>query len=220
LNSRQLTFDLGYRPALERQDFVVAPCNTDAVAWLDRWPDWTSPGLVLVGPAGSGKSHLLASFASAHDGVVLKASDVSVSSLPEQIGAARLVLIDDLGTAQDLSALFHLYNWSVQHGLSMVFASDRPAARLDFGLADLSSRLKALPHVEISPPDDQVLMMVLAKQFADRQITVTQDVLTYLVGRIERSFASVRAAVDAMDRASLSESRAVTIPLIKRTLFM
>ncbi len=219
MTSRQLTLDLGCRRAVGRQDFVVAGCNAEAVAWLDRWPDWPAPGLVLVGPSGSGKSHLLAAFAQAHHGMLMAAELVAVDHLPDQLGTTKLVLVDDLASPGcDQKALFHLYNWSVQNGICMVFASDRPAAHLGFTLADLNSRLKALPHVEIGTPDDDVLMMVLAKQFSDRQITVTPEVLTYLVGRMERSFDAARRMVEALDQASLAQGRAVTIPLAKQVL--
>lgn len=218
-DSRQLTLDLGYRPALGRQDFVVAPCNAEAVAWLDRWPQWPSPGLVLTGPPGSGKTHLLASFVAAHHGVMLKAAQVSVVDLPDQVGDTRLLLVDDLSVKSDQAALFHLYNWAVQHDIGMVFAADRPISHLALTLADLDSRLKSLPSVEIGSPDDHLLTMVMAKQFADRQVAVAPDVLHYLVGRMERSFDEARRVVETLDKASLSQGRAVTIPLIKQTLF-
>ena len=54
----QLVLDLGHRPALGRADFLVSQCNAEAVAWVDRWPDWPAPGLVIWGRAASGKSHL------------------------------------------------------------------------------------------------------------------------------------------------------------------
>ncbi|MCD8562964.1 MAG: hypothetical protein LRY54_02710 [Alphaproteobacteria bacterium] len=57
---QQIPFDLGGRSAHAREDFLIGPCNTDAVRWIDKWPDWPAPALIITGPAASGKTHLSA----------------------------------------------------------------------------------------------------------------------------------------------------------------
>ena len=221
MGDAQLALDLGHRPALGRDDFLVAPCNAQAVAWLDRWPDWPSHGLVLFGPPGCGKSHLLAAFAAAHagEGALLRpAADLTPAAVPDLVAAARLLLVDDLDGLADETALFHLHNLAREAGRFLVLAAALPPAHLPLRLPDLASRLRALPAVGIGAPDDAVLAAVIVKQFADRQLAVGEGVVSYLVGRMERSFAAARAVVEALDRASLAERRAVTVRLARAVL--
>ncbi len=221
MTGRQLAFDLGHRPALGRDDFLVAPCNAEAVAWLDRWPAWPSHGLVLYGPPGCGKSHLLAAFAAAHaaEGATrLDAAGLTVAMVPALVEGGRLLLVDDLDRLVDETALFHLHNLAREAGRFLVLAAARPPAHLPIALPDLASRLRALPAIGIGAPDDAVLAAVIVKQFADRQLAVGEGVVAYLVGHLERSFAAARAAVEALDHASLAGHRRVTARLAREVL--
>ena len=82
----------------------------------------------------------------------------------------------------------------------------------------MSSRLAALPAVEIAPPDDSLLAAVLVKQFADRQVAVAPEVIAYLAARLERSFAAAAEAARALDEAALAGARAPSIPLAREVL--
>src|ERR1700733_11961573 len=105
----QLPLDLGFRPALGRADFLIAPCNEAAVAWIDRWPEWPAPALALWGPAGSGKTHLLEGGRARPQAAAIVPRDLTSASLPSLLGASRVVAIDDAETT-DEEALLHLYN--------------------------------------------------------------------------------------------------------------
>jgi DnaA regulatory inactivator Hda len=221
MSDGQFAFDLGHTPALGRDDFLVAPCNAEAVAWLERWPSWPAHGLVLHGPPGSGKSHLLAAFAELHvaeGATVVPARALDAQRIPALAAASRLVLVDDIEQVPDEALLFHLHNLMRESRAFLVLAASRPPARLRFRLPDLASRLRALPSVGIGAPDDSVLAAVMVKQFADRQVRVGEDVVLYLVGRMERSFAAARAMVEALDRASLAAGRPITVPLARMVL--
>jgi DnaA regulatory inactivator Hda len=213
----QLALDLPYRPAYGREDFLVAPCNEEAVAWLDTPSRWGA-GVALYGPPGCGKSHLLAAFAAAHGGVLAAAPSLTEETVPTLLGDNILVLIDDLDRLASETALFHLFNLARAQGAALVVAASAPPARLPLGLPDLVSRLKTLNAVGIGLPDDTLLAAVLVKQFADRQLTVGDEVVTYLVSRIERSFAAIGAVVAALDRASLAQRRPITVPLARTVL--
>ena len=218
MNAGQLPLDLGHRPALGREDFLVSGCNALAVEWLDRWPDWPAPGAVLVGPSACGKSHLLAAFAASAPARLVSARALTSEDLPHLVEDTRIVLVDDVSAQADPALLFHLFNLCRQHAVHMIFAARMPVAQLGLTLADLSSRLATLPHLQIGAPDDALLTAVMAKLFADRQLAVGPDVLSWAVGRMERSFEAARALVDALDRASLAQSRAITIPLARQVL--
>ncbi len=219
MSDSQLVLEFAHRPALGRDDFLTAPCNAEAVAWLERWPDWPSHALALFGPAGCGKSHLLAAFAQSRPGVVrVVAAAVDVAGVPDLVAAARVVAVDDLAAGLDETALFHLWNLTRETGRFLLLAGREAPARLAVALPDLRSRLAATPAAGIGAPDDGLLAAVLVKLFADRQVKVGMDVVSYVLGRIERSFAAIGRLVEAVDRVSLSERRAVTVPLVRHVM--
>jgi chromosomal replication initiation ATPase DnaA len=217
--SAQLPLELGHRPALGRADFLLAPCNADAVAWLDRWPRWPAPALALYGPAGSGKSHLAQVFAARGGARVLDRAALASERLPDLLGAARAAVVDE-GAAAPWEPLLHLYNLLAERNGHLLVIAREPPARWGITLADLRSRLLAAPAVAVREPDDALIGALLVKLFADRQLTVGEDVMRYLLPRLERSFAAVSTAVASLDRAALAEQRAVTVPLARRVLHL
>lgn len=221
MTENQLALDLGHRPALGRDDFLAAPCNAEAVAWLERWPDWPAHAFALFGPAGSGKSHLLAAFALHHGGghaVTVKAADLTAGAVPDLVARAQVVMVDDLDALVHEDALFHLWNLTKETGRWLLLAGRAAPARQKVRLPDLRSRLAATPAVGIGAPDEPLLAAVLIKQIADRQLRVGEDVVSYILGRMERSFAAARAVVEALDESSLAKRRPITVPLARAVL--
>lgn len=221
--SRQLVLELGHRVARGRDDFLIAPSNEAAVAMIDAWPNWPAPAMALSGPQGSGKSHLAEvwcemSDASRYTATVLE-NGAGSPDVPALV-ARKTLLIEDLGPLSDEAerTLFHLLNLVKEEGASLLLTSRVAPARLSIRLPDLASRLNALPHVELGAPDDRLLTGVLVKLFDDRQLRVNEALVAYLVARIERSIAIARDVVAALDRASLSGNRPITVPLATKVL--
>lgn len=212
----QLTFDLSSKPQFGKEDFLVAASNMAAMAWIERWPDWPAPGLVLSGPEGSGKSHLAHIFAERAQAKLLKAAEIDERRVPELDGMT--LVVEDCAAPLPERALFHLLNQAKDAKSFILFTAREPQARWRVELPDLRSRLLALPLAELTAPDDELLAALLTKLFADRQLRVGPDVVSYVLGRIERSFASARRLVEAVDKKALTAKRPVTIPLIKDLL--
>jgi chromosomal replication initiation ATPase DnaA len=212
----QLTFDLGHRPALGREDFMVGPGNRDAVAWIDRWPDWSGPAAVIHGPAGCGKTHLASVWRARTNARTIATTDELDVAL-EQLSPDGCCVIED-GAVGDGVALFHLFNRLAEAGGHMLLISAEPPARWQGKLPDLMSRLKSAPTIAIDAPDDAMFEAVLVKLFADRQVRVGPEIIAYLAPRMERSFDAARRVVRAADDASLTHGRAVTVPLIREIL--
>lgn len=218
--SRQLPLALDHVPSHAREDFVVGHANADALAWIDAWPRWPMPALVLCGPSGSGKSHLASIWRRRADGhaVALAGALEAIAAAP---AAAFVIEAVDAELAADAGgerALLHAYNLVAQGGGSLLLTARGGPRGWPMALPDLRSRMLALPVVELGPPDDATLALVLGKLFADRQLAPDPDVIAFLVARTERSFARLAQLVAALDAASLAERRELTVPFVRRVL--
>jgi len=217
----QIPFEFGHAPSLAAADFVVAACNEAAAAWVARWPDWPAPALTLHGPAGSGKTHLGRIWAERARARSLAAAALgAIGHIPEMVEGAIAILVDDVDQELDPSrerGLFHLYNLMAERRGHLLLLAARAPARWPLGLPDLRSRLAAAPAVAIGAPDEVLLDAVLAKLFADRQLSVSPELRQYILTRIERSFAAAGAVAAALDQATLAAGRGVT-PVLARAV--
>lgn len=224
---RQLAFDFGHRPSLGGDDFLVAPCNADAVAWIDAWPNWPAPALVIHGPPGGGKSHLASVWRARAGAIEIPAESVNPTDAARALGAAQAVVVEDADVHvapyspnEDGFArgLFHLYNMLAERRGHLLVTARIPVLQWSLALADLRSRLQAAPAAAIDLPDENLTAALLVKLFSDRQLKVGDDVLAYLLARMERSFDAARRLVAALDAAALDAKRNVSVPLAGEVL--
>lgn len=213
----QLPLELPLAPRFGREDFLVAPSNQAALAMVENWPEWPAPILSLIGPAGSGKSHLLAIFTERSGALRADAADLpTLATLVES--APRAIALDDVDRVGDEKALFHLLNFAVEHRVYVLMSARRAATADEVRLPDLLSRLRRAPVVEIGAPDDELMRAVLEKLFRDRQLHVEPPALAYAALRLERSLDAARAFVAALDRAALAQQRPVTRALAAQVI--
>jgi chromosomal replication initiation ATPase DnaA len=217
---RQLSFDLPARPALGRDDFFVSPSNALAVAMVGDMNTWTARKLVLSGPEGSGKTHLTHVWATQTGAPILCATDLGAQDIPSLAnGPVAIEDVPEIATDQPAQeALFHLHNLMQVNGHPLLLTG-RPAPNLwQLSLPDLQSRIQGAQHAILPPPDDTLLAAILAKLFADRQVTPRPDVIPYLVAHIDRSFEAAARVVEQLDHAALAEKRSLTRALAVRLL--
>jgi len=207
---RQLAFTLGHAENFAREDFLSGPSNAAALALIESWPEWPASAVVLVGPEGSGKSHLAAIWASEAGGRFLSARALADADLPASLATGALVVEDLAAEAFDERALFHLINLAREEGAYLLLTACTAPAGWPVAVPDLGSRLKALPVIALSPPDDMLLRAVLLKLFADRQLEVDEQLLAYVATRIERSFAAARTVVARLDQEAMQRQRPLT----------
>lgn len=221
LTTTQIPFDFDPRPALGGEDFLVAPSNADAIRWVERWPDWPGPVLVIAAPAGAGKTHLAHVFQAQSGARMVSLADLQTQGADGALDGAKAVILEDVETfiaAGASEEVLHLYNLAKELDVKILMTALEPPARWTIALKDLSSRLNTAPVAEISPPDDALLTALIVKQFADRQLNVDQDVLSYMLARMERSFAGVRHLIRAVDERALAQKRAITVPLVRQVI--
>ena len=212
---RQLSLDLEQAPSYRREDFIVSSSDAAAVAAVDAWPDWLGGALALVGPPGSGKTHLAYAWASANQGVFVSDATAPLPPWPELAG--RPVAVDDAEGLDD-ETLFHLINLTAAEGGGLLLTSRTRPVAWPSTLPDLRSRLNALRVVELHEPDDVVLRGVLDRFFRQRLIAPPVDVLDYLVRRIERSIPKAREVVARIDETASAEGRGVTTAIARKVL--
>lgn len=216
----QLSFELPSKTALGRDDFLVAPSNAVAVAMIENWPNWCGCKLVLAGPEGSGKTHLAHVWASLSGATIIHATELSHADIP--LLARTEIAVEDVpqiaGHSIAEQALFHLHNLLLAEGHSLLMTGLGEPSHWQLALPDLQSRISATQTALLEAPDDALLAAVIAKLFADRQITPKADVIPYMIRRIDRSFAAAQRAVEMLDTASLVQKRALTRNLAAATL--
>ena len=212
--TRQLALDLRHHPAMGREDFLVSSSNAEAAAWIDRWPDWPGPALVLVGPPGSGKSHLGQVWRTRSQARVFEAD--AVPGLGET--GSSSVIIEDADRQSSDTAVLHLYNAVVENGGHVLVTARQPPARWAGRLPDLVSRLAAAPTASIGSPDEALISAIVVKMLADLHLDIADNVLTYLVTRMELSFAATERLVAEINRAALAARRGVTLSVVREAL--
>jgi chromosomal replication initiation ATPase DnaA len=208
----QLVLPLEIRSAQGRADFIVAPANQRAVAFLDSYPHWPAPAVALFGPAASGKSHLAAVWADKAGATVLEAADLN-SGIP-----AGPLVVENVTAGVAEAPLFAL----LERGSPLLLTAQLPPAewpeKCALALPDLVSRVRALLAFALWAPDDALLMGLAVKLFADRQVQVPENVVTHMIRSLERSPAAIRDFVARADAVALAEKRPINISLIRDLL--
>jgi chromosomal replication initiation ATPase DnaA len=215
---RQLAFALPHAESLTRDNFLEGTANAAALALVERWPDWPNRIMLLVGPEGSGKSHLAAIWAEQAGARSTAAHLLTAAAVPGALATGALVIEDLRPSDFDERALFHLMNLAREDEAFVLITARVPPSAIEIELRDLRSRLRAVPTVSLTPPDDQLFRALIIKFCADRQMAVDETLVSYLATRIERSFAAARQAVELLDTEALRLGRPVTRALAAELL--
>ena len=205
---RQLALVLDHGESYAREDFLSGPCNEAALRLIDCWPDWPANAIALIGPAGSGKTHLAMIWAETAGARVVAGRQLTEAELPAALATGAL-LVEDAAAAEP-RPLFHLINLAREEKAFLLLTARPPPSSWPVAIPDLVSRLRALPLATLTAPDDAMLRAVIVKLAADRQLPLDESAVAYLSARIERSFAVARAAITALDNEALRQKRAPT----------
>lgn len=210
VKARQLVLSLPHQESFAREDFIVGPSNSAALALIECWPDWPDDIVALIGPEGAGKSHLASIWAEKTGARRLSGHALADADLPAAFATGALVVEDIAPSRVDEVALFHLLNLARQEKADLLLIARTAPGSWPVALPDLISRLRALPVVSVSPPDDFLLRALLVKHASDRQIDLDEALLSFLTHRVERSFTGARTALARLDREAMRQHRPVS----------
>jgi len=208
--SSQLVLPLEPRNAMTRADFIEAPGNARALAYLERWPDWSAPAAALWGPSAAGKTHLAHVWASRAGAVIADARSLREPSA----GPAVVENCDSVTGPDHEPALFAM----LERGTPLLLTGRAAPGQWQVWLPDLASRFGALVAFELGQADEGLLMALAVKLFADRQVTVPEAVVTGLLRGLERSPAAVRDFIARADREALSRQKPINVQLIRELM--
>jgi chromosomal replication initiation ATPase DnaA len=217
-HAMQLVMPFARMTSYATEDFIRGAANEEALAVIERWPDWPYSILLLHGPKACGKTHLAHLFAARSGATFIDPARVGSAPADHLLVGHHAWVLDGVEAVREEAALAQLINHARARGDYLLLTAHAPAAQLAVTLPDLRSRLLALPTIRLGAPDDALLMGVLAKQFADRQLRIAPEVLTYAAQQLERSYEATVIFVRAMDRLSLTRGRAITVPLVREAL--
>jgi chromosomal replication initiation ATPase DnaA len=203
----QLILPIEPASRMTRADFIVAPGNQHALAFLDAWPDWPVPAAGLYGPGASGKTHLARIWAARADATLADARELAAPIA----GAAVVENCDSTRGRAHEPALFVM----LERGTPLLLTGRGAPSTWPVELPDLASRLKALVAFELGEADEALLMALAVKLFADRQVQVPEAVVTELVQQLERSPAAIRDFIARADTAALSLQKPINLQLIR-----
>ena len=217
----QLLLGLPMSEALAEEDFLPSKSSEEAVKWIGRWPDWNGGHcLILYGSQGCGKTHLSHVWQKMTSAQIIKLDDLQ--SFDFANSENFLIIIEDvlkgLENNDNQEKLLHIYNWVLEQGGYLLLTSTAHPKKWKIDLADLSSRMLATNAVKIKDPDDELLKAIIVKQFADRQVSISEKVLNYIMKNTERSFAAVRKLVSKIDEISMTEKKKITTAIVKKAL--
>jgi len=204
---KQIPLNFKHETEYLENDFIISSSNIDAYKWINT--KWNSNFLCIYGEIG--KTHLAHIWAD-------KNSAEFLHTIEDVNQKMNNLVIDNADKITNEIDFFHLYNIIKEENKLLLLTAKEPPSKWNIKLPDLCSRLNSIPAIKINPPDDKLLKALLIKHFSDRQLKVGDNIIKYIITRIERSFDSVLNLVEKLDKLSLNEKRNITIPLVKQII--
>ena len=215
----QLLLKFPSRNAYSKEDFYVSASNNEAFKLIESWPKWIKKAVNIFGPVGSGKTHLTSILKNKTSLITIE-SDKLDDEIFFKFKLKEVLIIENLNENISENLLFSLYNVSLQDNKYLLITSKKPINKLNFKLPDLRSRLNSTTIIGIDLPSDELISVILSKNFSDRQIEVEKKHIDYIIKRIDRSYEKISQFISTIDKYSLKKSSPFSLKLIKEVLKM
>ena len=215
--TEQLIFNFPFKKSYLSQDFYVSENNINAYKLIESWPNWTSRLVNIFGPKGSGKTHLINILENKIDSTLIEGSKVD-SKVLLKYKVKECLIIDDFNNEIDEKLFYTIINMGLQDNKYLIISSLNPIKSFKVNLKDLSSRFTSFVEVGIDSPTDDLLRVILTKNFSDRQIKITKKNVEFILKNIDRSFEKVNLFTNLIDNLSLTKAKPINLTLIKKVL--
>ena len=213
----QLIFKFPFKTNYFEEDFYVSSNNFDAYKLIESWPKWSGRQINIYGPSGCGKTHLANIFKKKINSFFIQASDLTNSSL-SSIKSKECLIIDDYKNNIEEKLFYSLLNQSHQSNQYVIVNTLESIKTSLINLKDLKSRFDSFIYVGIDLPTDDLIRVILTKNFSDKQVKIEPKLLEYILKNIHRSYEDIFDLIDKVDSLSLSTGKAININLIKKVL--
>ena len=202
-----------------KEDFYVSSSNNEAFKLVESWPRWIKKTVNIFGPKGSGKTHLVSLLKNKTSVIEIESSKLT-DKIFFQFKVKEALVIENLNKNISENLLFSLYNIALQDNKYFLITSDKPINKFDFKLMDLRSRVNSTMIIGIDLPSDDLISVILSKNFSDKQIKVEKKHIDYIIKRIDRSYEKISKFISTLDKYSLKKGRPFSLKLIKEVLKM
>ena len=217
--SNQLILKFPSHQAYKKEDFYVSPSNQEAYDFINSWPKWIKRTVNIFGPSGSGKSHLASILKSKISSLQIEANNLNDETF-FKFKTKEVLIIENLNASVSENLLFSLWNVALQDNKYLLITSTKPISSFKFKLRDLISRVASGLIIGINLPSDDLISVILAKNFSDKQIKVEKKHIDYIIKRIDRSYEKISQFILTLDKYSLKKGSPFGLKLIKEVLKM
>tara|TARA_Y100000590_G_scaffold449725_1_gene588317 strand:- start:3574 stop:4242 length:669 start_codon:yes stop_codon:yes gene_type:complete len=215
--SEQLIFNFPFKKNYLKQDFYVSENNFSAFKLIESWPNWPSRLVNIFGPAGCGKTHLINILKSKIQSKLILAKDVNTETLT-QYKIKECLIIDDFDNNIKENILYSIINLAFQDNKYLIINSKVSLKKFKIKLDDLKSRFTSFFEIGINLPTDDMIRVILTKNFSDKQIEISEKNIEYILKNIERSYEKINSFSNSIDGLSLAKARPINLQLIKKVL--
>ena len=213
----QLTFKFPFKINYFEEDFYVSENNFSAYKLIENWPKWSGRHVNIFGPSGCGKTHLANIFKKKINSLYIKASELCDESLP-LIKLKECLIIDDYKNNIEEKLFYSILNLSYQSNQYVIVNSLESIKTSVILLHDLKSRFNNFVDIGIDLPTDNLIRVILTKNFSDKQVKIESKLLEYILKNVHRSYEDIFDLIDKVDALSLSSGKSININLIKKVL--
>ena len=215
----QLILKFPTQRAYKKEDFYVSSSNQEAYDFINSWPKWIKRIINIFGPSGSGKSHLASMLKSKTSCLWIDSNELNEKTFL-RFKTKETLIIENLNEKISEKLLFTLWNIALQDNKYFLITSTKPINTYKFKLADLKSRAKSIVTIGIKLPSDDLISVILAKNFSDRQIKIEKRHIDYIIKRIDRSYEKISQFILTLDKYSLKKGSPFALKMIKEVLKM
>jgi len=213
----QLIFKFPFKTNYFQEDFYVSESNFEAYKLIESWPKWSSRFINIFGPSGCGKTHLAEIFYKKINSFFIKASDLNNNTLSD-IKAKECLILDEYKNNVDEKLFYSILNQSYLSNQYIIINSLSPIQNFEVKLSDLKSRFSSFVNIGIDLPTDELIKVIISKNFSDKQVKIESKSLEYIIKNIDRSYKAIFDLIDKLDDFSLSTGKSININLIKKAL--